>query len=559
MKGTYIFLFYFFNICFLQAQIPEWIWAKSAGSNWSDISNDIITDTNGDIYISGYAEDTIIFDSITLYSSGNFIVKYASTGQILWVKKTSYVQDPYFKPVTVTINPDNNLFIHGEYYGDTTVFGNDTLLGKGICIFKYDMEGNLIWTKSAGSANYVNGYGSVSISKITCDNTGNLYIIGNFSGISDPTTLMIGDSVLTSTINGNDIFFAKFNTSGNALWAKSINGYGGYTDDNGSGITTDINGNVYITGYYSSMYISFDSTSFINSGDYDIFITKYDSSGNMLWSRVAFGINGDYSNNIVTDNFGNVYITGYFWSPYIVFCSDTLTNTDTSICDNFIAKYSSSGNLLWAKSTTGIGRAIFYDIVTDAIGNIYITGFFSSPVEFDNITLTSSSGIFIAKYNSFGNVLWVKTADGGTSSNYSTGITNNQNGDIYISGNFYNSEASVIFGNDTLINHIYPDFVQSYTDIFLAKLHDTGNNFETPYFSNSVKVYPNPTSEKIIISGLTHFDQIQVISSTGQLFTSTVLHGQERVSITLPAGGLYFLRIISGKEVITRKVLVIKE
>jgi hypothetical protein len=279
----------------------------------------------------------------------------------------------------------------------------------------------------------------------------------------------------------------------------------------------------------------------------------------MLWSRVAFGINGDYSNNIVTDNFGNVYITGYFWSPYIVFCSDTLTNTDTSICDNFIAKYSSSGNLLWAKSTTGIGRAIFYDIVTDAIGNIYITGFFSSPVEFDNITLTSSSGIFIAKYNSFGNVLWVKTADGGTSSNYSTGITNNQNGDIYISGNFYNSEASVIFGNDTLINHIYPDFVQSYTDIFLAKLHDTGNNFETPYFSNSVKVYPNPTSEKIIISGLTHFDQIQVISSTGQLFTSTVLHGQERVSITLPAGGLYFLRIISGKEVITRKVLVIKE
>lgn len=75
-------------------------------------------------------------------------------------------------------------------------------------------------------------------------------------------------------------------------------------------------------------------------------------SQNWLWAKSAIGTIPDYGYSVSADAQGNVFVTGRFFSPTITFDTITLTNTDSSgnTEDIFIAKYDTSGNILWAKS-----------------------------------------------------------------------------------------------------------------------------------------------------------------------------------------------------------------
>src|SRR6266478_3524366 len=99
--------------------------------------------------------------------------------------------------------------------------------------------------------------------------------------------------------------------SPNWLWAKSA---GGTITDVGVGITTDAGGNVYAAGYFISSSIAFGTTTLANvqAGNSDIFLVKYDASGNVLWAKSAGSTGYDSGNGISTDSGGNVYVTGYF-------------------------------------------------------------------------------------------------------------------------------------------------------------------------------------------------------------------------------------------------------
>ena len=136
------------------------------------------------------------------------------------------------------------------------------------------------------------------------------------------------------------------------LWAK---GAGGTYNDYTHSIAVDANGNSYVTGYFDSPTITFGSTVLTNAnsagGTCDIFIVKYDESGNVLWAKGEGGTSTDYAYSITVDANGNSFITGYFDSPSIIFGSTTLTNADNTgnTGDIFIVKYNTSGNVLWAK------------------------------------------------------------------------------------------------------------------------------------------------------------------------------------------------------------------
>src|SRR5260221_409050 len=94
-----------------------------------------------------------------------------------------------------------------------------------------------------------------------------------------------------------------------------------------------------------------------------------------LWAKSAGGISHDRCNGICTDVSGNIYITGWFGAP-IVFGTTTLTSTGSQ--DIFIAKYDASGNVIWAKSAGGIYSDQGISVSTDAGGNVFISGSFSS-------------------------------------------------------------------------------------------------------------------------------------------------------------------------------------
>ena len=247
-------------------------------------------------------------------------------------------------------------------------------------------------------------------------------------------------------------------------WAKSV---GGLSDDVSRSIATAPDGNVYITGSFLGSNITFGSIMLNSNGFRNFFLVKYDSDGNVIWAKSAGGNNYDYSCNVATDNSGNVYITGYFRSPSVTFGSTILTNNGNT--DIFLAKYSSDGDVLWAKSAGEDSYEHSYGLTTDTSDNIYITGDFrSTNITFGTVTLTNSNGgndIFLAKYDTNGDILWAKNAgingeDGGN--DVTCDLLNN----VYLTGQFRSD--SIVF-DSTVLNNSGSD------DIFLVKYKSDGN------------------------------------------------------------------------------------
>jgi hypothetical protein len=221
--------------------------------------------------------------------------------------------------------------------------------------------------------------------------------------------------------------------------------------------------------------------------------------------------------------------------------------------DAIIIKYNSSGSVLWAQNFGGINHDYCTDILTDNSNDIYVTGWSKSNVfTVENVNL-ADSGFFIIKFDPSGSELWAmntKSCEVNLNGERNLKFTLDSSGKICIVGQL---KDSIEFGNFTIVNQ-NPDSTGS--DVFLAKLSSAVNN-ETVYdCEHSVNIYPNPTTGKVNISGLPASGQVQIINSTGQTLKKLAFKGQESLNITLPGSGIYFIRIISENEVITRKVVV---
>jgi hypothetical protein len=172
----------------------------------------------------------------------------------------------------------------------------------------------------------------------------------------------------------------------------------------------DAAGSIYLTGGFQGT-ADFDpgvNTSTLNSmGDYDIFIAKYDNSGNYLWAKGIGSINKDFGCAFQLDNSNNIYLTGYFSNTADFDPGAGVSNlVSQGNYDIFIAKYDSAGNYIWAEGIGGVNQDDAFGLCKDASDNIYITGGFSGTTDFDpgaNTATLSPAGmsdVFIAKYSS---------------------------------------------------------------------------------------------------------------------------------------------------------------
>ena len=266
-------------------------------------------------------------------------------------------------------------------------------------------------------------------------------------------------------------------------WAWANNG-GGTGDEAGKSVTTDIYGNVYITGFFRSKTIQFGTATLANtdtSGNTDdIFLVKYDSLGALLWAKSFGGPADEESTSLTTDYLGNVYLTANYTSlvMHVGFVTLTNANTDSTTLtyDAFTAKFNQAGNVQWAKSFGGYYDENINGITSDAAGNTYITGYFSSDtVYFDTSKVITHGGadIFIAKLDLFGDVLWAKNT-GGTMDDKSFAIATDSIGNIAITGLFYSNTIS--FDTIKLHKRDTTGTVSSgySNDIFTAKYNPAG-------------------------------------------------------------------------------------
>lgn len=405
-------------------------WAKSIGGDTYDTERGYAIDKDGasKTYAIGSFNGTITLGSFTLSGTNDiYIVKYNLSGAVQWaVKAGGPGMDIGYD---IACDNSGNSYITG-YYTGTATFGSYNLTSiSGIDIFiaKYNSSGDCIWAKSEG------GDFSEKGKKIAVDNSGNIYIGGEFAN-----EMTIGTTTLIGSIANIDIFMAKYTSSGGFLWAVSG---GGNTNDNCTGIAVDASGNVYLNCFIrGTVHFSYN-TFFPNTLDDNCVYVKYSSSGSFVWGykesfsdiSASTGISVDansncytlctngikkhdtfggivwekqfITNNIIsarglrTDIFGNSYICGYLkgttnFPPY------SISNNNADL-DIFVAKYDTDGNIEWVISTGSSGDDRAFDITSDLLGNVFITGDYSGTVNFGSITL-NSLGIkdaFAAKIN----------------------------------------------------------------------------------------------------------------------------------------------------------------
>ncbi|CAN5227524.1 hypothetical protein BH09BAC5_BH09BAC5_01390 [soil metagenome] len=383
-----------------------------------------------------------------------------------WAKNTT---DGIDNEVSTTIATDSigNSYITGSFSSPSVTFGSITLTNDSSIADIF-----VVKYDSSGNVVWAKTNGGISVSvgvDISIDEQGNSYVLGLFTS----PTARFGTNTLTNTNNSSrDIFIAKYDPLGNVVWAKS---FGGISYEIGVSISLDGRGNLFIVGNFSSPEIIFGLDTLVNTdssgNSEDIFIARLDTSGSMQWAKKVGGLGEQNCASINADIFGNAFITGRFWRASMNLENIVFTNADTTgnTSDIFIAKYDSIGNLRWAKSAGGKLAEFCGGGQSDATGNFYFTGLCNDTITFGSVLLinSDSSGIstFLAKCDSSGNFIWARAA-GGNSNNYGENICVDAKGNSYVSGYF--SGSSVTFQNDTLFNI-------NGEDIFVVKYDSTGN------------------------------------------------------------------------------------
>jgi len=347
---------------------------------------------------------------------------------------------------TITTDSSGNIYVAGDFTTSTISFGthpvNNTSSGfADVFLVKYDANGTVLHAASGGGA------ASDHATAISADPWGNIYVAGYFYS---PSVTFGGHTVTNAGPSGSaDMYIVKYGPGGNVVWVRSAGGTG---DDRINAIKADAAGNVVATGSFGSANLVFAPDTLKTTGALDkVFVVKYDTSGTYQWSADAGGVGFDYGNAITTDAAENVYVTGKFIGNTITFGDSVLTNAVASSNDMFLAKYNTSGVLQWARSAINSGNAVPTSIGADALGNVYVCGNFTgATVGFSAATVLFNSGandIFLAKYNSSGGVLWA-TASGGTADDVPNSLVVDDSANVILAGNF--ASPALHFGGYTV-------------------------------------------------------------------------------------------------------------
>lgn len=546
MKRTYLLIV--LSSLFVNLYTQTFSWAKREGLWAYDYGYGVTTDVAGNVYVAGKYELNANFSSTILPCEGNhdiYLAKYLPNGTLDWVTTAGGTLGDYAH--SIYTDGVNYIYISGEIegYGTTISFEGSsvtlTCLGDNDAFLaKYDMSGNLIWARRAGA------YQSDKALGITADALGNVYIGGYFND-----TAFFGNTTIYG-YGDNDIYIAKYDANGNFQWVRKSGGIG---RDEAKSIKCDALGNIYITGmFWGNAAFGTQNVSAPN-GYYDMFLAKYDPSGNLIWVSTAGGNYDEVGWSMAFDNAGLIYITGEFnasamFGPYQLITSGN--------ADVFVACYNTSGTCLWAKGTGGplIDRA--RGLGCDGT-NLYITGQFGMSASFGPYTVTGadSTDIFIAALDNSGNFTWAVSVGGGPDSletlSYESGnaVCAEPNGNVYATGSLL---TSGVFGSTSINTY-------DRSDVFLTKLISLSVATDEEAPETDVHVYPNPTSGELNIMVTApngERNNLKIYDILGQETKNMVLQtGLNRINLDTEKKGIYFIDISSGETKIYRKKIIL--
>lgn len=290
---------------------------------------------------------------------------------------------------------------------------------------------------------------------VATDFAGNVFVAGVFNG-----SINLGGGPLNAA-DMQDIFLAKFDPNLKHLWSKSFSGIG---DDVVTSLAVDGGGNVIIGGKFPGL-ISFGGPMLTTAGGDDMFVARFDQSGNHLWSK-RFGDAALQSlNGISVDAKGNIYFTGENQGNVDFGCGATGAAINSDV---FVAVLVASGSCLWAKNYASEGSQVGKGIAQEAGFNAFVVGDFqgSFKIGTQNRQSLGGSDVFILKVNGAGAPLWAFPF-GSTANELGTGVATDSLGHVTLTGVF---SSTIDFGTGVLKSA----GSAGAADVFVATLGDYG-------------------------------------------------------------------------------------
>lgn len=359
-----------------------------------------------------------------------------------------------------------------------SIFGSganvDTLMGIGgetdVFVAKYKLNGEFVWARRDGGVQ--GDWGRA----IATDRDGSVLVTGEYCD-----TAMFGTHQLIAkgTVTTRNFFVAKYDSSGNCLWAKTA----GYTSPHSRGwaIVCDSLNNVYVGGNISGPS-NFDSKTFGVLNKNLPFLAKFDPNGNCIWVKtLAAQYNGEVY-DLKIGKSGLLYTTGRYTGTLTI-NGTTYAGNSPSWGDVFIARLDTAGTFQWVKTANGTFQDMPYALDLDANENIYVAGTFANDLNFSGTVINAilpgataaaanaAADIFVAKYNSAGTFQWVRTA-GGTKFDLAEDLSVTPSGKVLIAATV---EDSVAFGPYTLqtINDTINNLVLCYDSLGNIEWYET--------------------------------------------------------------------------------------
>ena len=396
------------------AGLHQWAWNfRKVGGTGSGGGEAVCTDAAGNVYVTGFFSGSVNFEPtfttnyvLTAFGSSDiFVLKLDPNGNFVWAVQMGGTSGE--SGLSIAVDPTGNVYTTGSFSGvsdfnpGTGTYTLSAVGGEDIFISKLDPSGNFLWAKSMGDISNDKG------ATLVLDNSSNVAVAGIFYGTVDFNPGP-GTYTLSSVVGTIDAFFMKLDNNGNFMWAKQI---AGSATDNINAMALDSPGNIYLAGAFNSV-ADFDpgpSTYTLNSyGSSDIFVSKYDASGNFIWTSRMGGPSGEEAYGITLNPSGEIFTTGAF----LTICDfdpgvGTYTLSPTSLSqDIFLSRLSATGGFVSAKRIGGTGTEWGKKITADISGDIIFTGHFAwgTGIDFDpgpgtyTIASVSDDG-FVTKFS----------------------------------------------------------------------------------------------------------------------------------------------------------------
>lgn len=311
--------------------------------------------------------------------------------------------------------------------------------------------------------------------------------------------------------------------------------FGGASGDEAWGTATDIQGNIIVSGRTSSTSAIATTGAYqtVNGGGssaMDAFILKLSSAGSILWATYYGGSGSDYSTDVATDRWNNIYVTGGGGLA----TSNSYQTSMSGGSDAFLARFDTAGMLVWSTYFGGNGGDLANSVSTDKFGNVVITGYTTSTSglattgAFSTTFGGGAEDAFACKFTPAGNLRWA-TYFGGGNNERGYGIAADTSGNIITVGRTSSTSGisttgafQVIYGGGAADAYVVKfdsaggRLWSTYYGIDLYDLTncvatDNRNNIIIGGYTTSGASIPSPGAHQVVFGGGTFYGDAMIV------------------------------------------------